>query len=102
MKYKVFHSVGMYDVVIINNPKDSHPVMGEDGRYSTMLSGYGVLNVETGVIESTGCSLPVQLFTAESSASSMREFRSLHKEKRQSADVVDLHAVDVPDDVVPN
>ena len=102
MKYKVFYSIGSYDVIVINNPKDNYPVLGEDGRYNTMLSGYGVLNVETGIIESTGCSLPVQLFTAESSASSMREFRSLNQGKKQSADIVDLHAVDVPEDVVPN
>lgn len=99
---EVVYSHGIYDVVVIK-ADDETKVLGEDGNYHTNLDGYGVRNIQTGIIESTACSLAVNMFTCMSSDQSIKEFKDMQETKpKKSGDVFQLHAVDVPDDVVPN
>ena len=70
-------------------------VLGEDGKYGK--TGYAVVNEETGVIEHTTMMLPGAIFQCQHFNDTLKGLLETPEDN-----VVELSAIDVPDDVVPS
>ena len=76
---------------------DNEQIIGEDGNYSGQ-DGYVVVNRETGVIEHTTIMLPGAIFQCQHFNDTLVSLLS----PPQDDDGVDIAALNVPEDIVPN
>ena len=72
------------------------PVIGEDGKYGTAAAGYVVINKETGVIEHSTVMLPGAIFQCQHFNDTLISLLADPEE------AIDIEALDVPEDIVPN
>ena len=76
---------------------NGRPVIGEDGKYSDDTKGYVVLNKETGVIEHSTIMLPGAIFQCQHFNDTLVSLLNPPTEEE-----LDISALNVPEDIVPN
>lgn len=91
---KVLYDADLYEV----RASEGYSVLAEDGEYSAR-DGYLVVNKETGVIEHTTLMLPGAIFQCQHFSDTLASLRSMAK---PADNVVNLDAIEIDEDVVPN
>lgn len=82
---------------IVRKRDNSESIVGEDGKYTMSHQGYVVVNKETGQIEHTTTMLPGAIFQCQHFNDTLAGLLADPEDN-----VVNLEAVDVPEDVIPN
>jgi hypothetical protein len=74
------------------------PVIAEDGKYTDAVEGYLVINRETNVVEHSTIMLPGAIFQAQHFNDTLVSLLSPPVDDEG----MDIAALNVPDDIVPN
>ncbi len=95
MTVKVMFETEKYEVQVASTMEQ---VIGEDGKYGSSQGGYIVINKETGVIEHSTVMLPGAIFQCQHFNDTLISLLT----PKEDEEFEGLHAIDVPEDIVPN